>query len=104
MSPTFLLVALSAVGIAIFVYGVLMMSRRQEGGGARTPALLMIGGLAVLALAMLSALVLTWTESTASQPRFEIPGTGIGDLAPPPAAQPAPAQPAPVPATPPPAR
>ncbi len=101
MSPTLLVVALSAVGIAIFLYGVLLMSRRQEGGSGRQPALLMIGGLAVLVLGMMSALVARWTETVPTQPRFEVPGTGVGGLAAPPppvAAPPAPqATPAPAP-------
>ena len=90
MSPTLVLVALCTIGIAVFLYGVLMMARRQEGGSGRSPALLMMAGLALLALGMLSALVLKWTETAPDQPRFEIPGTGVGGptAAPPPVSAP----------------
>ncbi|MGI4977752.1 MAG: hypothetical protein ACRYG6_12495 [Janthinobacterium lividum] len=85
MSPTVVVIVLSALGIALFLYGVLLMSRRQEGGSGRQPALLMIAGLAVLVLGMLSALVLKWTETPSAQPHFEVPGTGVGGPAAPPA-------------------
>lgn len=86
MSPTVVVIVLSALGIALFLYGVLLMSRRQEGGSGRQPALLMIAGLAVLVLGMMSALVLKWAETPSATPRFEVPGTGLA--APPAAALP----------------
>ncbi len=92
MSPTLVLVAVCTVGVAVFLYGALLMSRRQEGGSGRPPALLMMAGLALLALGMLSALVLKWTETTPNQPHFELPSTGGGgpaDAPPPVAAPPA---------------
>jgi len=98
MSPTLLVIVLSVVGLAIFLAGVAMMARRQEGGGARRPALLMVGGIAVLILGLLAALVLKWTETPSSQPRFEIPGTGIASPAPPATTAPAPPATAPAPA------
>ena len=76
MSPTLVVVVLSALGIALVLYGVLLMSRRQEGGSGRQPALLMIAGLAVVSLGMMSALVLTWTETSPAAPRLEVPDTG----------------------------
>ena len=76
MSPTLVVVVPSALGIALFLYGVLLMSRRQEGGSARQPALLMIAGLAVVVLGMMSALVLTWTETSPDAPRLAVPDTG----------------------------
>ncbi len=85
MSPTLLVVALSAIGIAIFLYGVLMMAQRQEGGSGRRPALFMFGGLAVLVFGMLSALVATWAQAPATAgPRDEIPALGLTSPAPPP--------------------
>lgn len=75
MTPTLLVIVLSIIGIAVFVIGVSMMANRQEGGSGRRPALFMIAGIAVLALGMLSALVLKWSETTpAAEPHFEIPG------------------------------
>lgn len=97
MSPTLLVVVLAAIGIAVFVYGVLLMAQRQEGGSARRPALLMFAGLALVVLGMLSALVLTWAQSPATaEPHVEIPG--LGSPGAPPPASPLPTSPATAPA------
>ncbi len=83
MTPLLLLVLLSIVGLSLFVMGVTMMLRRQEGGSGRRPALFMIGGLAVLVLGMLGGLVLKSTQST-TQPHFALPDTDVGGPASPP--------------------
>ncbi len=90
MSPTLVVVVFSTLGVALFVYGVLMMSRRQEGGSGRSPALIMVAGIALLAVGMLAGLMLKWAETIPTQPHFEV--LGVGDpAAPPPAPASAPA-------------
>ncbi len=75
MTPLLLVIILSIVGLSLFVAGVAMMAQRQEGGGGRRPALLMISGIAVLILGMLAGLVLKSTQTTA-QPHFALPAVG----------------------------